>query len=304
MYRLTCCVAVLSAAFTGSMGLSRAVQEATPAAGQTATAGDAYKRVYTPGQVLRYRMKGSNTGWEYTIQATDTVKQDAQGGFYEEIGWSDLHSNAPMVLSPASLAFRQTLSLENPAKYMLVPDLGQVQPFVIGPITDLLTFYSDLLLAQQHAVGAAHPNAYVEHRKPNSWADGQHVLLGQDAIDFDLMWEAADLATHTVTLRARHVVPTHPEIALPAAWMKVPVADTPNNWVQVSREGDTYIAEVGKETFDVELCVDTRDGKLISVTMHNPVTAEKRVCQDAALTDCAAAVPAPMLREVSLQLLP
>ena len=86
--------------------------------------------------------------------------------------------------------------------------------------------------------------------------------------------------------------------------MQRPVADAPNNWVQVSHEGDEYVAEVGKETFDVELCVDTRDGTLISVKMHNPVTAVKRVCQDPALAHCGPAVPAPLLREVSLQLLP
>jgi hypothetical protein len=46
-----------------------------------------------------------------------------------------------MSLSPASLSFRQTLSLD-PAIQPSIPNLSQVQPFLIGPITDMLTFYS------------------------------------------------------------------------------------------------------------------------------------------------------------------
>ena len=37
--------------------------------------------------------------------------------------------------------------------------------------------------------------------------------------------------------------------------MRTPVADTPNNWVQVRRQGEAYVASAGKETFDVELKV-------------------------------------------------
>ena len=33
-------------------------------------------------------MTGNNDGWQYTIQATDVVKRDTNGRYYEEIGWS------------------------------------------------------------------------------------------------------------------------------------------------------------------------------------------------------------------------
>ena len=45
-------------------------------------------RSYKPGEYLQYEMTGSNPSWEYQIQANDWVKQDEEGTFYEEIGWS------------------------------------------------------------------------------------------------------------------------------------------------------------------------------------------------------------------------
>jgi hypothetical protein len=106
-------------------------------------------------------MTGNNDGWQYTIEATDVVKRDMNGRYYEEIGWSDLTSNAQQALTPASLALRQTVSLDDPSSYMKVPNLATIQPLLIGPITDTLTIYSDLLLAMQSKL--AHPGqiAYV-----------------------------------------------------------------------------------------------------------------------------------------------
>ncbi len=67
------------------------------------------ERKYKLSETLSYEMKGSNHGWEYQIQANDLVKKDPEGVFYEQIGWSNLRSNAPLRLSPPSLEFRQTL---------------------------------------------------------------------------------------------------------------------------------------------------------------------------------------------------
>src|SRR2546421_2213253 len=44
---------------------------------------------------------------------------------------------------------------------------------------------------------------------------------------------------------------------------RVFLADTPNNWVQVVKIDDAkYVAEVGKETFHVEIKVSLVDGKI------------------------------------------
>jgi hypothetical protein len=44
-------------------------------------------------------MTGNNDGWQYTIQATDVVKRDTNGRYYEEIGWSGLTSSAQQALT-------------------------------------------------------------------------------------------------------------------------------------------------------------------------------------------------------------
>lgn len=52
-----------------------------------------------------------------------------------------------------------------------------------------------------------------------------------------------------------------------AAWMRVPVAGTSNNWVEVKMEADKYIAAVDKETFECEMKVSLINGKILSVTL-------------------------------------
>jgi hypothetical protein len=261
------------------------------------------ERKYRPGEVLSYEMKGSNQGWEYQIQANGLVRKDAEGVSYEEIGWSNLRSNASMTLSPSSLAFRQSLSLES-KDYLKIPDLSKVQPFLIGPITDLLTFYSDLFLAKQMKLTQVGQHIHFQHGKPNSWADGQRVLIGQDAIDFDLTLLDEDTPQHTATLLIQHVPPHHPQVQLPAKWMATPVGDAANNWVQVVQSGDKYLAQVGEEVFEVHIKIDTRDGKIMSAQLHNPVTSILRECEDAALSKCGKPKPNNILREVSLTLKP
>lgn len=85
--------------------------------------------------------------------------------------------------------------------------------------------------------------------------------------------------------------------------MRLPVADTPNNWVMVTKTRDGYVASVGKETFDVELRLALADGKLLSATMDNPVTRVTRDCSDAALTQCGEPRPNPVRRRIAMSLL-
>jgi hypothetical protein len=85
--------------------------------------------------------------------------------------------------------------------------------------------------------------------------------------------------------------------------MRPPVADTPNNWVQVRKTKTGYAASVGKETFDVELRIDLADGKILSAKMDNPVTKITRDCADIALTQCGEARQDPTLRRIEMSLL-
>jgi len=85
--------------------------------------------------------------------------------------------------------------------------------------------------------------------------------------------------------------------------MRAPVADTPNNWVQVTKTKDgKYQAGVGKETFDVSITVSTADGRILSASMDNPVVMSGRQCDDAALTKCGDARQHTIHRTVEIAL--
>jgi hypothetical protein len=85
--------------------------------------------------------------------------------------------------------------------------------------------------------------------------------------------------------------------------MQAPVADTANNWVEVTKTKDgKYQAGVGKETFDVTIIVSTADGKILSASMDNPVVMTSRDCDDAALTKCGDAQQHTIHRHVAIAL--
>jgi hypothetical protein len=87
--------------------------------------------------------------------------------------------------------------------------------------------------------------------------------------------------------------------------MLTPVADTPNNWVQVGKnQSGKYDAMVGKETFDFELKISLKDGKILSATMDNLVQTRQRECTDAALLDCGQPADHQIHRQIELQLVP
>jgi hypothetical protein len=287
------------------MNFCSAQTSATSSPSKATTSQSPLARHYTEGEKLIYQMKGDNDGWIYEVQANGIVKKDSSGHCVEEYGWSDFKSNAPMSLSAASLSFRQTLSLD-PAIPPAIPNLSLVQPFLIGPITDMLTFYADLFLAiRQSDLKRPGDHAYVEVGLPASWADGNYVTLGEDSIDFDLTLKELNASTQAATLLVRHVPPAQPKVKLPAAWMQAPVADTPNNWVQVSKnQAGKFVAAVGQETFDVEIKISLKDGKILSATLGNVVKTRNRECSDSTVLDCGQPSDHQIHRQIELHLVP
>jgi hypothetical protein len=275
-------------------------------AGQVATQGhDPLQRQYHEGEALVYKMTAVNEAWHYAIQADGVVKKDATGAYYEEYRWSNMQSGGqPMQLSAETAAFRQRLSLD-PNQNPSGPDLTKVDPRMIGPITDFMTFYVDYWLAnkvgQLKKVG---DHFYFRNPMPaSSWADGTHVLIGESAIDFDMTLKTVDAAAGTAVLVVKHVPPEKSAVKLPAAWMQTPVGDLPNNWVGVQKEQDgRYTASVGEENVNVEIKVSLADGKILSATMDNPVKTIERTCEDLALTKCGEAKPHDILRKVEIVL--
>jgi hypothetical protein len=120
------------------------------------------------------------------------------------------------------------------------PNLSNVDPRLIGPLTDFLTFYADLWLAGKSGkLKQAGDHFYQKEMHPNSWAEGHVILVGQDGIDFDVSLKDVDNAKNTATVLVRHVPPENQRVQLPAPWMDAKVGERPNNWVQVMKSENT-----------------------------------------------------------------
>jgi hypothetical protein len=252
-------------------------------------------------------MHGINAGHERTIeydaQAEGAVKKNETGEMVEEFAWTKLEMNGkPFELSPASREFRQDLSVAPDYKVSL-PNLGKVQPILIGPITDLMTFYVDVQLAMRQAgLTGAGTHAYVKYGTPSSWADGTYVVLGQSSIDFDVTLQSIDPASKVATLVVRHVPPAEQKITIPAAWMKERVGDSENNWVGVQKGADgKWAASVGHETFEAVIKLALPTGRILSATMDNPVDVMERNCDDKELTVCGAPMHYRIRRQITVE---
>ncbi|CAL4870037.1 hypothetical protein MMA231_04335 (plasmid) [Asticcacaulis sp. MM231] len=270
-----------------------------------ADASSPLKRSYREGETLTYRMTTVNEGVHYSAVAK-SVATSQSGVFQEEITWSGLTMNgSPSPMTPAMQAYRQPLSLD-PDHMPSPPDLSGVSPALVGPVTDLMTVYVDLWLANKfNALHKPGDHFYFPNPMTASWADGEAVVIGEDAVDFDMTLESVDDAQGTVVLLVRHVPPPQPKIHMPAPWMQAPVADTANNWVEVRKLPDgSFKAAVGQERFDVRITLDRANGRILKAHMDNPVTTSERVCKDAALTQCGSPTPRPILRKVDLELAP
>jgi hypothetical protein len=263
-------------------------------------------RQYKEGETLTYKMTAINEDWHYSLRAEGTVKKNDAGSYFEEYRWTDMTSDGkPYTMAPSMTDFRQKLSLD-PKAMPSMPDLAKVDPSLIGPITDMMTFYVDLWLpAMMGVVKKPGDHYYFKLGTPSSWADGSHVLTGVSSIDFDFTLKSVDAAAGTAILEVKHVPPVKPQIPLPGAWMQTPVADTANNWVEEVKQSDgKFQGSVGQEMFTVELTVSVADGKILAGKMDNVVKTIERTCDDQALTQCTAPVPHTIERKIEIALEP
>ncbi|MGA2220463.1 MAG: hypothetical protein ABSH21_01570 [Verrucomicrobiia bacterium] len=297
-----------------------------------------WARHYKEGEKIVYHMKATNRGPAgtriYEFEANGVVRKGPEGKFYEEFAWTNLVSDnttnkidlfslpgpsawsnlivnkKALVLPPASVNFRQQLVLPSVAQasdfvkvFSSMPDFGKLHPAMIGPVADLMTFYADLITVSRFGGRAkAGDHCYVNSGgRGGSWADGTHVVLGEDSFDFDCTVREIDRTNQTATLLIKHVPSEKPQFKLPAEWMRVPVADTTNNWVQVEKnKNGTYAAGVGKETFEVQIKVSLVDGRILSARMDNPVEVLERECTDATLTTCGNPIRYQIRRQIEV----
>lgn len=262
-------------------------------------------RRYREGDSLHYQMEASNQDRDrllrYTAHVDGAVHRDSLGRFVEDFEWSHLVlDDSATALPGGTPAVRQRLTLA--PEFMLPPDVGHTYPALIAPVLDLLTFYVDLWLSAKLPLAHAGDHVRVPGHGPNSWADGRRLVLGEDAIDFDITLTSVDTLQRLARLEVRHLPTSDLHVTLPADWMRAPLFDSPNNWVQVAHaDSGRYIAGVGRETFDVQLAVSLTDGRLLSAAMVNPVDVLERTCSDAALTACGDSVRYRILRTIVLR---
>lgn len=270
------------------------------------TSANPLARHYRAGETIAYHMTGVNDAWHYTADAAGIVKKDADGRYIEEFRWLRMTSNGhPITIDPTMDKFREVLSLDT-GRPPSPPDLSKADRRFVGPITDLMTFYVDLWLANKVGVlQRAGDHFYMPNPHAGSWADGAHILTGESLVDFDLKLQSVDPIKKTALLIVGHIPPPHSGLQLPAAWMQTPVAGTPNNWVQVSKTKDgKFEAGVGKETFNDSITVSTIDGRIVSAAMDNAVLMSERLCGDATLTQCDDARSRTIHRHIEITLQP
>jgi hypothetical protein len=296
--------AALALIFCASPAWLGAQASAAPAASPVPA--NPLHRHYQDGETLVYKMTGINEKWQYTLRAEGTVKKNDHGAWFEEYRWTDMTSDGkPYTMAPAMTDFRQKLSLD-PRFIPSIPDLSKVDPKLIGPITDLMTFYVDLWLPSMMGfVKKPGDHYYFKMGTPSSWADGTQVITGVSSIDFDFTLKSVDAATGTATLEVKHVPPVKPQIPMPGAWMQTPVGDIANNWVEVVKQQDgKFGAAVGQENFTVDLTVSLADGKILAGKMDNLVKTIHRTCDDQALTQCGPPEPHQIERKIEIALEP
>ena len=298
-----------------------------------------WARRYQDGERIIYHVKGSNRSrakktWIYEFEADGVVRRDSDGNFHEMFGWTNLVSHnlsekidlfslstsaawanivkgtPPLVFPAHSASFRQELALPlvaQPPDFMKVfvamRTLGGLDHALIAPVADLTTFYVDMLLASRFGSQVkAGDHRYINMGgRPNSWADGIQVVVGEDTVDFNMTVKEIDETTQTAVLLINHVPPAQPKIRLRAEWMRAPVADAANNWVEVRKNSNgTFTAAVGRETFLVQIRVSLVDGRILSARMDNPVDVLERECTDETLANAGSPIRYQSRRQIEI----
>ena len=258
-------------------------------------------RRYGLGDSVGYHMEAINAQRQasvaYSADVVGIVRRDSAGAFIESLRWTTLSRNGAASAPPDSGRAAQTISLDR--GWQPVPDVRRLDPRLIGPALDLFTFYIDAkLAAAQEGLRRQGDHVYLPLGIGGSWADGTRVLIGKDAVDFDISMLAIHEKEKTAEVLVRHVPPQRLSLQLPASWMSS--GATPN-WVEIeSTPNGRFRGRAGVESFDVTLTLSLVDGRLLSAIMENPVQVMERECADRALVDCGPATRYRIHRRIAV----
>jgi hypothetical protein len=243
-----------------------------------------YSRRYLAGEKYAYELKALTEGESTALAAVAEVevRMDADVP-YERIRWVSLkdgdtdESEAARRVPPTefSLARRGSLQFTKPTD----------NPKMLGPVTDLYTFYFAVSPLAGIENVSQDGEEYVRPEPiTGDWSDGKDYLVGQSHVEvrMRLVKAGPDRVTYQTAF-----VPTH-GLRTETAWMSAPVcAGQPNNFQMIRRQGDGYVAVWGCEEFKVETEVGARTGRILSAHMDDRLTWKLMYCTDRELTKCS-----------------
>ncbi len=238
-------------------------------------------RKYKEGNSFYYKMIGFNNGKEYEAVSHHQVKKQGDT-FFEKVNWVSLQFDGKVISLKSMKDFDQILSLDKKHSGSF-PDIskidGKIRNLIVGPIFDLMTFYVDLnprlFFKKIDELEKGQPILFP-YNKPSSWADGHFVILGEDCINFRILFQNDKKRPF---LRVEHIAPEkNLNITFPEKWMKNTIGPGENNWVQIRRLNEKYAVSYGYEYFDDHIYIDPETGIILYANMYNPVDFYTRVC--------------------------
>lgn len=264
-----------------------------------------YARHYVPGQVARYAYTEDETqtaGGQTTTSTTTAADRVAsyvhRGTGGEQVRWVALTVDGTDMTAAARSFPAYDLSLDpRAADGLTVPDTSAV-PGLVGPVTDLTTFY--VPLSAQAGIGALHRPGQSETAPTllsGNFASAA-MPVGQDLLQ--LTTTLTSLTRRQATLTSDFVPPPAGGLTVTAPFMDSPVCGTtPNNFEEVQQSGTAFLALWGCEQFTATTVADRASGRIVSASLSNPLQLSAMECQDAALTQCTDIGPVTLQRTVT-----
>ena len=304
---------VLVAGFALAAGCSghSTGSQAVPGVGPADVGGYQHQRVYSPGKEYRYRMVRSyfENGKFKREEVAESIHVVAkEPPLSERIAFDRLSRTQDGKTDDLSEAIAKfpawdvSLSPTDGGVGLALPDILGWDMAVVGPVTDLLTFW--VAISPQAGIDKVSKvgQSYVLPEAPvASWANGVDIPVGQDCIQISITLK--ELGESTAVFETRFMPPEEASLKMLKSWMDESVVEgTPNNFQQQMSMGEAAMVMWGREYFVVTSTVRRADGMLLSATMSNELQLKMKIGCSSELQACKHEVPLHIRRELSLEL--
>ena len=270
-----------------------------------------YERVYAPEKQYRYEMvrsyfENGKFKREELAESRHTVSADAP--YSERIKFDRLARTQDGKTEDMSEAIGKfpawdvSLAPTDGGVGLALPDIAGWDMAVVGPVTDLLTFFVAISpQAGIDSVSQVGQTCVLPEAPVASWANGESIPVGQDCIQISVTLK--EIHEDTAVFETRFMPPEEAGLEMLKPWMdESVVAGTPNNFQQQMSMGDAAAVMWGREEFVVTSTVRRADGMLLSATMSNELQLKMKIGCSSELESCKHEIPLHIRRELSLEL--